>query len=73
MQGWISGGYNAIHGPVKGPDNYHVGDINGHWHDVIEYSDKKKGKSVMFDAKTAKNAPKSVLPEEQQEENESRR
>lgn len=27
----------------------------------------------MFDAKTAKNVPKSVLPEDQQEENESRR
>jgi len=27
----------------------------------------------MFDAKTAKNAPKSVLPENEQEENESRR
>lgn len=73
IQGWISGGYNVIFGQVKGPDNYHVGDISGHWHDKIEYQDKKKGKSVRFDAKTAKNVPKSVLPESEQEENESRR
>lgn len=73
VQGWISGGYNVIFGQVKGPDSYHVGDITGHWNDVIEYHDKKKGNRVMFDAKTAKNAPKSVLPESEQEENESRR
>jgi hypothetical protein len=41
---------------------------------VIEYADKKSGKKgVLFDANAAKSVPKTVLPESEQEENESRR
>lgn len=73
-QGWISGGYNAIAGRVNGPGHAHVGDISGHWHDVIDFADKKKGKkTTVFDAKRAKMAAKFTLAEDQQEENESRR
>lgn len=73
-QGWISGGYNAIGGHVKGPGNSTLGEVTGHWSDAMEYSDKKSGKKrVLFDPKTAKSVPKSVLPESEQEENESRR
>jgi hypothetical protein len=40
----------------------------------MEYTDKKTGnRSVLFDANSATYVPKSVLPEEQQEERESRR
>ena len=72
-QGWISGGYNAIAGSVKGP-NGAVGDLTGHWNTSIEYCDKKTGKKeVVFDAGSVKHAPKAILPEEEQEDNESRR
>jgi hypothetical protein len=64
----------VISGRVNGPGHSHVGDISGHWHDVIEYSDKKKGKKTpVFDAKKAKMAAKFTLAEEEQEPNESRR
>jgi hypothetical protein len=40
----------------------------------MEYSDRKTGKKqVIFDPSTAHVAPKNVLPESEQEENESRR
>jgi hypothetical protein len=70
-QGWISGGYNAIAGPVK-QGRTTLGDVSGHWHSVIEYADGKK-RRVLFDAGAARATPKTVLPEGQQEENESRR
>lgn len=74
LQGWISGGYNAIAGKVTGPGRSAVGDISGHWSSQIEYSDKKTGeRKVLFDPAKAKTVPKSVLPESEQEETESRR
>ncbi|GFZ49468.1 Oxysterol-binding protein homolog 6 [Saitozyma sp. JCM 24511] len=73
-KGWISGGYHHIQGMVKGPGKSDVGEVSGRWNSVIEYADKKSGKKgVLFDANTAKSVPKTVLPESEQEENESRR
>ncbi len=73
-KGWISGGYNAIGGHVKGPGKTDVGEVTGHWSDAMEFHDKKTGKkSVIFDPARAKVVPKTVLPEADQEENESRR
>jgi hypothetical protein len=73
-QGWLSGGYNAINGSVKGPGKSDIGEITGYWHSVMEYRDRKTGgKSVLFDASTAKTVPKTVAPESEQEEYESRR
>ncbi|RSH88673.1 hypothetical protein EHS25_002900 [Saitozyma podzolica] len=73
-KGWISGGYHYIQGMVKGPGKSDLGEVSGRWNSVIEYADKKSGKKgVMFDANAAKSVPKTVLPESEQEENESRR
>lgn len=48
--------------------------MSGHWSDVMEFSDKKTGKKrVIFDPSTASVAPKNVIPESEQEENESQR
>jgi hypothetical protein len=59
---------------VKGPGKSDLGEVSGRWNSVIEYADKKSGKKgVMFDANAAKSVPKTVLPESEQEENESRR
>ena len=70
----MSGAYNYLDGKVKGPDRSTVGDVSGYWHSAMEYSDRSTGKkSIIFDASTARSAEKSVLPEAQQEENESRR
>ncbi|KAK4689514.1 hypothetical protein P7C73_g599, partial [Tremellales sp. Uapishka_1] len=73
-KGWISGGYNAVAGRVKGPGKSEQGEVIGHWDTSMEYTDRKTSKrSVCFDAATAQVVPKSVLPESEQEENESRR
>lgn len=73
-KGWISGGYNVIAGKVTGPGRSSVGDISGHWSSQIEFADKKTGeRKVVFDPARAKTVPKSVLPESEQEEYESRR
>ncbi|WOO81285.1 Oxysterol-bindingc [Vanrija pseudolonga] len=71
-KGWISGGYNQIGGKVKGPGKSDQGELSGNWSGAIEFADKN-GKRILFDADGAKTAPKSVLPEEEQDENESRR
>lgn len=63
-----------IEGAVKGPGRSDVGTVSGHWSDIMEFSDKKTGKKrVLFDPSAAPVAPKNVLPESEQEENESRR
>jgi hypothetical protein len=74
VQGWISGGYNGIGGHVKGPGRKELGEVSGHWSSAMEYHDKKSGKQrVLFDPAQATVVPKNVLPESEQEENESRR
>lgn len=72
-KGWISGGYNAISGHVKGPGNREVGEITGHWSDVMEFHEKGAAKYTLFDPKRVKVVPKVVIPESEQEEFESRR
>lgn len=71
-KGWISGGYNAVSGTVKGPSGT-AGEIAGHWDKSMEYKDKGGKKQVLFDAATTKVVQKVCLPEAQQEPNESRR
>lgn len=71
-KGWISGGYNAIAGHVRGPEGS-AGEITGHWDGLMEFKDKGGKKQTLFDATRAQVRPKTVLPEEQQEANESRR
>ncbi|ORY35465.1 hypothetical protein BCR39DRAFT_509863 [Naematelia encephala] len=73
-KGWISGGYNVISGHVKGPNRTEVGEIHGHWSSKMEFVEKKSGtRDILFDPARASVVPKSVLPESEQEENESRR
>ncbi|KAF9307180.1 hypothetical protein BGZ74_009886 [Mortierella antarctica] len=73
VKGFFSGSYNGIAGKIKristGETLY---EISGKWSDEIII---KKGlkKEVFFDAKTAVICPKIIAPEEQLEENESRR
>lgn len=73
-KGWISGGYNLIGGRVKGPGGRDLGELSGMWSGVMDFADKDTSKkAAIFDAHNSKTAPKSVLPEEEQEVNESRR
>ncbi|KAL7418696.1 Oxysterol-binding protein OBPa [Cryptotrichosporon argae] len=72
-KGWISGGYNVISGHVKGPGRAEVGEVSGMWSSTVEFAEKGSKKTVLFDAATARSAPKSVLPLAEQEEKESRR
>jgi hypothetical protein len=73
-QGWISGGYNAIAGRINGPGSSVVGDISGYWSSTIEFKDARTGqKELLFDVNTVKAVEKTVIPEEEQEVNESRR
>lgn len=72
-QGWISGGYNAVSGHVKGPKGATVGDVSGHWDTSMEFKDKSGPKQTLFNVATAKVVPKTVIPEDEQEPNESRR
>ncbi|ORX38558.1 hypothetical protein BD324DRAFT_577947 [Kockovaella imperatae] len=72
-KGWISGGYNSIHGAVR-VDDSSCGEVSGHWSDTIYYQEKKSShKRVLFDPSKTRVVPKSVLPEAEQEEYESRR
>ncbi|TNY21181.1 hypothetical protein DMC30DRAFT_212636 [Rhodotorula diobovata] len=72
-KGFFSGSYNAIAGKIKGPKG-DVGEISGHWNELMEVSRKGgKGKEVLFDATKADVVQKSVSPEAQQQPNESRR
>lgn len=59
---------------MRGPNKSDEGDVTGHWNSSMEYVDKKTGKKrILFDAAKAKVVPKTVIPESEQEENESRR
>ena len=72
-KGYFTGTYNAIAGKVtRGGKS--VGDLSGKWNEVMEYKHAKSGETdVLFDAKTANMAQKTVRPEEEQDEFESRR
>lgn len=73
VKGYFGGSYNAIGAKVL--HNGRIkGELTGKWNDVMEYKDAQTGQSrVIFDAKTAATAQKSVPPLEQQEPNESQR
>ncbi|CAA7264684.1 unnamed protein product [Cyclocybe aegerita] len=74
-KGFFSGTYNAIAGRVRQSSN-DIGELSGRWSHVMEIKSTKSGqKRVLFDAvKDGQNvSPKWVLPEQQQEPNESRR
>lgn len=74
-KGFFSGTYNAISGRIR-HNSVDVGEISGRWSHVMDFKSAKNGsKRVLFDAvKDGQNvSPKWVLPEDQQEPNESRR
>ncbi|GAA5885622.1 hypothetical protein JCM16303_001487 [Sporobolomyces ruberrimus] len=72
-KGFFSGSYNSIAGKIKSPKG-EVGDISGHWSDLMEIHRKStRGKETLFDAHNASLTEKSVTPEAQQQPNESRR
>jgi len=72
-KGFFSGSYNSIAGKIKSPKG-DVGDISGHWSDVMEIHRKStKSRETLFDAHNASVTEKSVSPESQQQPNESRR
>jgi hypothetical protein len=72
-KGYFTGTYNAIAGKLT-HNGKHIGDISGKWSDTMEYKNTKSGETeVLFDAKSAKSVQKTVRPEEEQEEFESRR
>ncbi|KAG9299629.1 hypothetical protein G9A89_020800 [Geosiphon pyriformis] len=73
--GFFTGSYNSIQGKIKrestGETLY---EISGKWSDILYIKDVKTGnKEVLFNAHEAKIHQKIVAPEEEQEENESRR
>lgn len=72
-KGFFGGSYNAVGGKIKGPKG-DVGELSGHWHDMMELQRKgTKGRETLFDASTARVVQKAVSPEDQQAPNESRR
>ncbi|CAO1613428.1 unnamed protein product [Sympodiomycopsis kandeliae] len=72
-KGYFTGTYNAIAGRVTHKGK-HVGDISGKWNEEMDYKNCKSGDTrVLFDAKKATFVEKSVRPESEQEEFESRR
>lgn len=72
-KGFFSGSYNSIAGKIKSPKG-EIGDISGHWSDVMEIHRKgTKSKEVLFDAHHTSVTQKSVTPEADQQPFESRR
>ncbi|TKY88149.1 hypothetical protein EX895_002859 [Sporisorium graminicola] len=72
-KGYFTGTYNAIGGKVT-KSGKTVGEITGKWSDAMDYKESSSGKhEELFNALTATMVQKEVIPEDQQEENESRR
>lgn len=74
-KGFFSGTYNAISGRIR-HNSTDIGEISGKWSHVMDLkSTKTNVKRVLFDAtKGGQNvSPKWLLPEEEQEPNESRK
>lgn len=74
-KGFFTGAYNSIYGKIKrestGESLY---EITGKWSDIMYIKDLRTGhKEVLFNVHESKIYPKIVSPEEEQEENESRR
>lgn len=47
LQGFFGGSYNAVGGKIKGPKG-DVGELSGHWHDMMELQRKGVSFSVPF-------------------------
>jgi len=74
-KGFFSGNYNSLAGKIRSRTT-EVGEIGGRWSHVMDFKFTKTGaRRVLFDvAKDGdKLAAKHVVPEEEQEPNESRR
>jgi hypothetical protein len=74
-KGFFSGIYNALSGRVR-RNSMDVGEVSGRWSHVMDFKSTKTGqRRILFDAvKDGQNvSPKWVPPEDEQEENESRR
>jgi len=74
-KGFFTGAYNSIYGKIKrestGESLY---EITGKWSDIMYIKDLRTAhKEVLFNVHESKIYPKIVAPEEEQEENESRR
>ncbi|KAG0306479.1 hypothetical protein BGZ98_002297 [Dissophora globulifera] len=75
VKGFFTGSYNGIAGKIKRDSTGEcLYEISGKWSDEI-YIKKMSStkKDILFDVKASQIHPKIVLPEEQQEPNESRR
>ncbi|KAI8092953.1 uncharacterized protein BX664DRAFT_328581 [Halteromyces radiatus] len=74
-KGFFSGQWNSLVGKIKKESTQEVlYEISGQWSNEIYIKNYKTSqKDVLFDAKTAVAVPKTVLPEDQQKEYESRR
>jgi hypothetical protein len=72
-KGYFTGTYNAIAGKVTRHGKT-IGELSGKWNEVMEFKNSKTHEhEVLFDAKKAVTAQKTVRPEEEQDEYESRR
>lgn len=71
-KGYFTGTYNAIEGRVA-KNGKTVGEVTGKWSDTMDYKKSGGKPSLLFTAKGAAIAPKSVRPESEQAPNESRR
>ncbi|PWN52897.1 Oxysterol-binding protein [Violaceomyces palustris] len=72
-KGYFTGTYNAIGGKVTRSGKA-VGEITGKWNEVMDFKDSSTGKTEeLFNSHNAQTVQKEVIPEDQQEPNESRR
>ncbi|CCA73900.1 related to putative oxysterol-binding protein OSBP [Serendipita indica DSM 11827] len=72
-KGYFSGTYNAIGGRVR-KGSTDVGEISGKWSHEMYYTDLASGqRRELFNPEKAPIMPKTCLPEDKQEPNESRR
>ncbi|CAG8734554.1 15552_t:CDS:2 [Cetraspora pellucida] len=70
-KGFFTGSYNSIYGKIKRESTGEsLFEITGKWSDVMYIKDLVE---VLFSVRESKIYPKIVAPEEEQEENESRR
>ncbi|CAG8715597.1 25234_t:CDS:2 [Dentiscutata erythropus] len=74
-KGFFTGSYNSIYGKIKRESTGEcLYEITGKWSDIMHIKNLTTGKKeVLFSVQESKIYPKIVAPEEEQEENESRR
>lgn len=72
----MGGQYNLMAGKIKKNGTTEIGSIDGRWSHQLDYKDSRTGKQrVLFNASQQKKSmvQKKVVPESEQEPNESRR